>query len=402
MDRFYKNRIENCLEEYSKMVFISGPRQVGKTTIAKGIIKNKANSTYLNWDYIPDRQKILNEAPKIFEDIVAIKSNEKTQIVLDEVHKFNDWKNLIKGFYDKFNEDIEFIITGSAKLNIYKKGGDSLMGRYINFTVHPLSVSELAGNYTSENSAGLRVYENISRDKFEQLLHFGGFVEPFLKSSERFHRIWSNQRFEQFFREDIRNIEDINNIYSLELLASILKEQASGLTNYTNLANKVRVSDQTVRRWLSLLEKHYYCFSIRPWSKNIARSFLKEPKYFLWDWSQVTDHGIRFENFIASHLRKAVDYWNERGFGVFSLNYIRDKQKREVDFVVTKNNNPWFLVEAKLKDHSISRSLKYFHNLINPEFSFQVVRDMQGFEGSCFDKPGVWVVPAITFLSELV
>lgn len=402
MHRFYENRIQSFLAEYSKMLFISGPRQVGKTTIAKSIVKNKINSIYLNWDYLPDRDTILNKVDKEFENILTIKAKDKPKAVFDEIHKFSDWKNLIKGFFDKFNEHLEFIVTGSARLNIYKKGGDSLMGRYINLTIHPLSVSELANNYESENAAGLRVPKDIGREAFEQLLKFGGFAEPFLKANQRFHNIWSRQRFEQLFREDIRNIEDISNIYALELVASMLKEQSGGLTSYTSLAKKARVSDQTIRRWLYLLEKHYYCFSVRPWSKNIVRSLLKEPKYFLWDWSQISDLGMRFENFIASHLIKAVDYWNESGLGTFGLYYIRDKQKREVDFLVSKNNQPWFLVEAKLSQYDISPNLKYFHELIKPEFSFQVLQNAENFDGSCFDKPGLWSVPARTFLAELI
>ena len=400
MERLYQKEVEEYLTNYGKLVFISGPRQVGKTTISKQSIKNNVNSVYLNWDYLEDRQQILNKHNEIFKKLLLIKANNKPRIILDEIHKFKDWKNLVKGFYDKFGDSIEFIITGSAKLNIYKKGGDSLMGRYINLTVHPLSVAEISKNF-SDDIEYIANPKNIRKDEFDALINFGGFAEVYLKGTTRFHRIWSKQRFEQLFREDVRNTEDINNIYTLELLATIINEQVGALTNYTNLANKVRASDQTIRRWLSLLEKHYYCFSIRPWAKNVVRSLIKEPKYYLWDWSQIKDSGAKFENLIASHLLKAVYFWNESGLGDFSLCYLRDKKKQEVDFVIIKDDKPWILVEAKVSDLSISPSLKYFHELLKPEFSFQVVQNKQAIDSSCFDKPGLWIVPAITFLSQL-
>lgn len=400
MERLYQKEVEEYLTNYGKLVFISGPRQVGKTTISKQSIKNNVNSVYLNWDYLEDRQQILNKHNEIFKKLLLIKANNKPRIILDEIHKFKDWKNLVKGFYDKFGDSIEFIITGSAKLNIYKKGGDSLMGRYINLTVHPLSVAEISKNF-SDDIEYIANPKNIRKDEFDALINFGGFAEVYLKCTTRFHRIWSKQRFEQLFREDVRNTEDINNIYTLELLATIINEQVGALTNYTNLANKVRASDQTIRRWLSLLEKHYYCFSIRPWAKNVVRSLIKEPKYYLWDWSQIKDSGAKFENLIASHLLKAVYFWNESGLGDFSLCYLRDKKKQEVDFVIIKDDKPWILVEAKVSDLSISPSLKYFHELLKPEFSFQVVQNKQAIDSSCFDKPGLWIVPAITFLSQL-
>ena len=397
MQRFYTTAIKTFIEDYQKMVFVSGPRQVGKTTITKNLLSDK--SLYFNWDYLEDRNQIISHHDELLNSVLAIHSDQKPRIVLDEVHKFHDWKNLIKGFYDKFGEDIEFLITGSAKLNIYKKGGDSMMGRYINITIHPLSVAEIVGS--SVNSI-INAPSNILKKDFDNLIKFGGFAEPYLKDSEKFHIIWSNQRFDQLFRDDINAVEDINNTDTLELLAILLREQICGITNYSNLANKARISEQTVRRWCALLEKHYYCFSIRPWSQNVTRSLIKSPKYYLWDWSQLLDDGQRFENFIASHLLKAVTYWNETGLGKFALHYLRDKEKREVDFVVIKNNKPWFIVEAKSSDTAVSPSLKYFHDLIKPEFSFQVVRDAAQIEASCFDKPGIWVVPATTFLSQLV
>jgi len=397
MKRFYEAEIDTFLRDYNKMVFVSGPRQVGKTTITKHLLTDQ--QYYFNWDYSEDKKYIITEHDRLFTNLVALKSHHKPRIALDEIHKFHDWKNLIKGFYDKFGNQIEFLITGSAKLNIYKKGGDSMMGRYINLTIHPLSVAEIVGSHTPSL---INTIHHIPQDDFDNLMKFGGFAEPYFKNSEKFHTIWSKQRFEQLVREDINNIEDIHNIDTLELLAMLLKDQICSITNYSNLANKARISEQTTRRWCILLEKHFYCFSIKPWSQNVTRSLIKSPKYYLWDWSQLPDEGQRYENFIASHLYKAVTYWNETGLGQFALHYLRDKEKREVDFVVIKNNQPWFIVEAKSSNNTITQNLKYFHNLIKPQFSFQVMKYASPIEVSCFDKPGIWVVPASSFLSQLV
>lgn len=402
MHRLYQDYIEIIINDYNKMVFISGPRQVGKTTISKNLLSGVTNSHYLNWDYLKDRNIILNKHHELFENILMTISDTKPRVVFDEIHKFNDWKNLVKGFYDKFGDRIEFIITGSAKLNIYKKGGDSLMGRYVNLTVHPLTVAEITGVFANINNNIISEPKEVTIEEYEALQQFSGFAESYLKAEKRFHKIWSKQRFEQLFREDVRNVEDINNIYALELLATIITEQVGELTNYTSLSKKVRVSDQTIRRWISLLEKHYYCFCLRPWSLNVVRSLLKDPKYYLWDWSQITNDGARFENFVASHLFKAVDFWNESGLGNFSLHYIRDKQKREVDFLVVKDNKPWILIEAKLSDTKLSSSLKHFHEILQPEYSFQVVHNLSAVQKNCFAKSGLWIVPAITFLSQLV
>jgi len=400
VDRLYQHYIEKIITSYQKMVFVSGPRQVGKTTISKKLIANLSNSYYLNWDYAEDRDVILNNHHQLFENSIRTISNHKPRIVFDEIHKFDDWKNLIKGFFDKFGDQIEFIITGSSKLNIYKKGGDSLMGRYINLTVHPLTVSEITGSFASKDLISLP--KEITIAEYNALLQFGGFAESYLKADSGFHKIWSKQRFEQLFKEDVRNVEDINNIYALELLATIINQQTGSLTNYTNLANKTRVADQTIRRWLPLLEKYYYCFCIRPWSKNVVRSLIKDPKCYLWDWSQINDEGARFENFVASHLFKAVEFWNESGLGDFSLHYIRDAQKREVDFLVAKDGEPWILIETKLSDTNISKSLKYFHETLKPKYSFQLISNLPYVERDCFAEEGLMVAPARTLLSQFV
>ncbi len=210
-------------------------------------------------------------------------------------------------------------------------------------------------------------------------------------------------RTEQLFRGDIRDLNHIHEIDQLEILAELLKHQAGQLTNYTNLANKINVSVDTVQRWIKVLNAFYYCFTIKPWSKNVVRSLLKGPKIYLWDWSEISDIGMRSENFIASHLLKAVHFWTDQGLGKYDLYFLRDKEKNEVDLLVTKDNKPWFLVEAKHSDNArISSNLKKFQQATGAKHAFHVVINMDYVDVDCFSYQKPVIVPAKTFLSQLV
>jgi predicted AAA+ superfamily ATPase len=210
-------------------------------------------------------------------------------------------------------------------------------------------------------------------------------------------------RQQQLFSEDIRDFTRVQEIHQLELLAEILKHQSGQLANYTTFAKKVNVSVDTIRRWLKILEALYYCFSIQPWSRNIARSLLKQPKIYLWDWSFLTDTGAKAENFIASHLLKAVHWWTDNGFGEYELFFLRDKNKREVDFLVIRNQKPWFMVEVKAgQGKSMNKELIYFYNQINPQHAFQINFSQDYVEADCFKTKLPTIVPVKTFLSQLV
>lgn len=188
----------------------------------------------------------------------------------------------------------------------------------------------------------------------------------------------------------------------LEVLAKLLKNQTGQLTSYSSLAKKVRVSVDTIRRWIAILESLYYCYSIRPWTKNVTRSLLKEPKYYMWDWSQCTDIEARNENFIASHLLKAVHVWTDQGFGQYDLYFLRDKEKREVDFLVSKNNEPWFMVEVKTSmDDKLSSNLETFREQLNPKHVFQIAVEGNFVDQDVFQSKRPLIVPAQTFLSHL-
>lgn len=403
MKRLYHAAIIDHIRENRQMLFIMGPRQVGKTTTCHSLMNEFKYFFYFTWDNLEDREKIL-VGPKSIAIAARLESllEAKPVIVFDEIHKYSRWKDFLKGFYDSYSHLAHILVTGSARLDIYKKGGDSLMGRYFLYRFHPLSIGEIVDPVFPSTELRSKPIA-ISKADFDTLWQFGGYPDPFLKTNKRFFNRWSNLRFQQLFQEDIRDLTRIQELKQLEVLANLIKFQAGKQTSYESLAKKVRVTGHTIRHWIETLRSLYYCFELRPWSNNIARALLKEPKYYLWDWSQVEDLGARAENFVASHLLKSVHFWTDAGFGRYDLHYIRDKDQREVDFLVTRNEEPWFLIEVKLSNNkAISPTLEYFQQATGAKHAFQVVIDLPWVNRDCFEETRSIIVPARTFLSQLI
>ena len=399
MKRIYETTLKDHLDQYRQMIFVVGPRQVGKTTLCRSLFKDHS---YFNWDDQGHRNILITGPDKVAEDIgVRQIRAERHAIVLDEIHKYSKWKNFIKGLFDVYGEFLKIIVTGSSRLDVFKKGGDSLMGRYFLYRLHPLSISEILRHQPGEKEISSPV--PVPPDVFDALYRFGGFPEPYLTASERFSNKWKRLRKQQLFREDIRDFSRVQEIHQIELLADMLANQAGQLINYSTLAVKINVSVDTIRRWINTLESLYHCFIISPWSRNISRSLLKQPKVYLWDWSYITDPGQRAENFVASHLLKAVNWWTDNGLGEYGLYFLRDKEKREVDFLITKNNNPWILIEVKRgADKSPSRELYLFQNLTQAPYAFQLSFSLDYADVDCFSLKVPMVVPVSTFLSQIV
>ena len=377
------------------MAFVIGPRQVGKTTTCKAY---DPDCIYFNWDDESTRQLILNGQKAVIDEI-GLKAG--SVIVFDEIHKYPHWKNFIKGLYDVYAKDnFQVIITGSANFNIYRKGADSLMGRYFLYRMHPLSVGELVDNSFVEDE--IRESKKIPDEQFDALLKFGGFPEPFLKGSDRFFNKWKGLRKQLLFREDLRDLTRINEIDQVEILAEMIQMNSTKQCNYSTYSKKIRASENSIRKWIATLESLYYCFRIKPWSKNISKSFIKEPKIFLWDWSSISDEGAKNENFVASHLLKAVHWWTDNGFGNCDLFYLRTYDKYEVDFLVSRNNKPWFIVEVKTQSKALNRKLEYFQEKTKAPHAFQVNMKMDYVDKDCFSINYPVVVPAKTFLSQLI
>lgn len=402
MKRLYESIVESHLQQYDKMLFLAGPRQVGKTTISLSIKSKQHPAIYLNWDNY-DHQTLILDGPESVAHRFKLHeiSMHKKIIIFDEIHKYNHWKNFLKGFYDSYHQHTNIIVTGSAKLDVYKMGGDSMMGRYFIYRIHPLSIAECVRTTVSDTVIAPPI--KISRQIFTRLLTFGGFPEPFVQGNKRFYNRWQRLWQQQLFREDLRDLTRIQEIAQIQLLATLLKQQTGQLINYNSLATKVQVSTPTIKKWLHTLNILYYCFTVTPWSSNISHALIKQPKVYLWDWSDLTDIGARLENFVAVHLLKAVHFWTDHGLGNYQLFFIRDKQKREVDFLITKDKKPWIVLEVKQsRNHAVSKSLYYFQQQTGAAHAFQIVFDMDYVDKDCFHYTEPVIVPAQTFLSQLV
>lgn len=362
--RYLTNSILRDLKQ--KMAFIGGPRQVGKTTFAREIVgPSYKKPAYFNWDFKKDRQDIISASWPAEADL----------LILDEVHKYSKWKNLVKGFYDKQKEKLNIIVTGSARLDIFRRGGDSLQGRYHYYRLHPFSLAELleAENQIKPGNSLIFPEKKEAKSFLDDLFRWSGFPEPFLAKNERTLRRWHNERVERLFREDIRDLTAIKDLGSMELLAGILPEKAAGQLSLNALREDLEVSHRAVSNWVDLLERFYYHFRIYPFTNRRIRSLKKEAKLYLWDWSEIKDEAKRFENLVASHLLKFIHYLHDSEGHDLGLYYLRDVEGREVDFLVTYEQKPWFAVEAKTKETKISRNLKYFGDRLNIPYLFQII-----------------------------
>jgi predicted AAA+ superfamily ATPase len=397
--RIYDALLEEHLREHRQMALVSGPRQVGKTTTCR----NHAD-TYVNWDNVNDREQILAGPRQLVERLELDRLTKTLPVaLLDELHKYPRWKQFLKGFFDTYADRVRIIVTGSSRMGVYRRGGDSLMGRYFHYRMHPFSIAEILNKELPNPKRIVRTPKKVSKTDFDALWTHGGYPEPFLKRDMRFDRRWQSLRLEQLVRDDIRDLTGIQHIDQLETLVNILAGRSAHRLVYGNLAGDVRVSVDTVRRWIDVLRNLHLGFIVRPWFKNVSRSLRKEPKWFLRDWATISDEGNKAETFVACHLLKAVEGWSDMGFGEFGLGYLRNKEKREVDFIVIRNGSPWLLVEVKNRDESLSRNLGYYQDQVSAPFAFQVVVDAEYIDADCFARPGSpIVVPARTFLSQLL
>ena len=397
--RLYDAMLNEHLATHRQMAFVSGPRQVGKTTTCR----NHADS-YINWDNIDDREQILGGPVKLIGQLGLDRLSKTVPVAMfDELHKHPRWKQFLKGIFDTYADQIRIMVTGSSRMDAYRRGGDSLMGRYFLYRMHPFSVAETLDKELPDPKRIVRSPKKVKKQDFDALWNHGGYPEPFLKRDNRFSRRWQSLRSEQLLREDIRDMTHIQQIDQLEMLVKLLSDRSSGQIVYSNLARNVRVSVDTIRRWINVLSSFHLGFTIKPWFKNVSRSLRKEPKWFLRDWAGIEDFGDKAETFVGCHLLKAVEGWNDMGFGKFQLAYLRDKRQREVDFAVVRDGKPWFLIEVKLQDETISSALKHYQEQTKAPFAFQVVVNADYVNADCFAKPRrAIVVPASTFLSQLL
>ena len=368
--RYLFDAIDADLAE--KMVFVSGPRQVGKTTLALQLVgaADLRHPAYLSWDDVRARPRIRRgEMPP-----------SQPRVILDEIHKYARWRGLVKGLYDTREPGQSFLVTGSARLDVYRRGGDSLHGRYHAYRLHPLTLAEVGGHATA----------------IEALLRFGGFPEPFLRGSDRHWRRWQRERLDRIVRDDVRDLERVRELSLIELLVDALPSRVGSPLSVKNLREDLEVAHDTAERWLEILENLYVCFRISPFGSPRIRAVKKERKLYLWDWSAVPDPGARLENMVASHLLKWCHFREDTEGHKMELCFLRDTDTREVDFVVIENRKPLFAVEVKTGERSVSPAVRYFKQRTSVPRWYQV---HLGEKDTVVD--GVRILPLATLCREV-
>jgi predicted AAA+ superfamily ATPase len=370
--RYLAGQVEQDLAR--KMVFVGGARQVGKTTLALQALGERPG--YLNWDVPEDRERILTGTlPR------------SSMLVFDEIHKYRPWRNYLKGLYDsqvRMRRRRRILVTGSARLDFYRFGGDSLQGRYHYLRLHPFSVAEL----------GVR-----TRKDFSQLLDLGGFPEPFLRGSAVEARRWSREYRTRLIRDDLASLERVQDLGSIELLMLRLPELVGSPLSVNALREDLQVSHKTVSKWLDMLERLYAVFRLSPLGAPRLRAVKKERKHYHADWTLVPDRALRFESLVASHLLKWVHFEEDSRGRDLELRYFRDVTGREVDFVVTEAHVPRLLVECKWGDAPVDKGLRYLKQRFPDAEAYQLSatgkRD--------FETPeGIRACHALVLLRELV
>ena len=372
MERYLEKFITEDMKE--KIILLSGPRQVGKTTLSRQLVES---NSYLNYDSSSDRRVILAEEW----------NRDVTLVIFDELHKMKKWKSWIKGVYDSEGASPALLVTGSARLDTYRKGGESLAGRFFSFRLHPLTVKEI-----------FHLLEEKPAKALDDLIRFGGFPEPYLKKSDTFAKRWRRTHTDTIIREDLLDLERVRDIKSIEILIDLLRTRVGSTTSYTSLANDLQVSIHTVKHWLQILENLYIIFPVRPYHKNITRSLLKESKYYLYDTGAVEgSFGARLENIVACALMRELHFIEDTTGSRIGLHFLRDKEKREVDFLVVVDNKPVTMIEVKESNDSFSASLFHFHRFLKSASPVQVVYNLK----HCKSSGPAKMMPVHEFLQDI-
>jgi uncharacterized protein len=394
--------IESLCFQQKKMTFISGPRQCGKTTFAKILLQERGQGQYWNYDETLFRRAWTKDPASTIPERPA-----KDIVIFDEIHKAKLWKRSLKGIFDTLDPKPDIIVTGSARLNVYNKGSDSLMGRYYHFRLHPFTLGELHATppLIPENllkRCSLKADPSAQRQtQLERLLEFSGFPEPFLAQDKSLLRLWRKGRTEKIVREDLRDLTRVLELNQIEMLVSLLPERVGSFLSKAALKDDLEVGFDTIRRWLNYLKELYYLFEIKPYSQKIKQTLRKEGKSYLWDYTEITEPAIRFENLVACHLLKFCHFWTDCGHGDYELFCLRDKRKHEIDFLICENGKPWLPVEVKLNETDPSPNWMPFFKQLPCKSGVQLILKPDHWALHKNQDVSVTVVSAADFLQFL-
>jgi len=353
MKRYLDKYIQQDLKR--KIVLLTGPRQAGKTTLSKML---KESFDYFNYDNAEHRLSLLEKSW----------DRSRELIIFDELHKLKNWKSWLKGIYDTESIPPSIIVTGSAKLDIYRKVGDSLAGRFFEFRLHPFDLKEI------KNAQGKEGLEEI----LDRLMKIGGFPEPYLEGDQTYYNRWKRSHLDVILKQDLVDLENMRQITSIETLIQLLRKKVGSPISYTSLAEDLQCSDKTVKRWLAMLETLYVVFKIFPFHKNISRSILKSPKYYFFDNGQVIDEpGLKLENLVACSLLKEIHFREDCMGEKWDLYYLRNKDGREIDFFVTKGERPALMIEVKWSDEERSSNFSSFEKYLAGAKKVQIVKELK-------------------------
>lgn len=389
----------------NRMAFIAGPRQVGKTTAVQNfLVSLDQPHSYYNWDTPSVKKRYALNSTFFMEDAPTAKP--MPWVAFDEIHKYPKWKNILKGYYDEYKKHLRFIITGSARLDLFRKSGDSLVGRYFLYQMLPLGWREVLSKmpdptqdwHPQQTLPVIPEADSQVYDAIHTLFELTGFPQPFVAGTKDFYTRWQENYHSLILQEDLRALTKIVELRRIETLLHLLPERVGSPLSVNNLKHTLGCAHATVVNWLKALELVYLAFSIPPWSAKLARSVVKEEKWYFWDWGMVDNEGPRFENFVAVMLKRAVNAWNEWGKGPYQLYYLRTKDGNEVDFAIADRKKVHVLIEVKTSDESVSKPLFQFKEKLQAPLAFQVIKT----KGLCLQKgPGVYVIGVDRFLNLL-
>lgn len=345
---------------------------------------------------------------RIFPGKERLDTDDRSIIVFDELHKYPRWKNVLKGLFDVHEPRTHWVVTGSAMLNVYRRGQDSLLGRQFTYHLAPFSVAELLTQGRQPllpkalKPASWTAPTPQAAEAMRTLLQFGGFPEPLFRAETGFLTRWRRTRLDRLVNQDLAATETLRFLPLVEQLMFLLPERVGSPLSLNSLREDLEVHFATIKHWMTLLERVFYGFFVRPYGKRSARLLKKEAKWYLWDWTEIVDPGARFENLVAVHLRKYVDYLNDTGEGNLDLCYVRDKEKREVDFLICQDRKPALLIECKLSAAALSPALRYYAALFQVPNALQITQDVVPLQIQRDGTRTLALCSAARFLQELV